>query len=118
MTTRLLLAGGGHAHLGVLAAFAGKPMPGLEVTLVSPFPRQVYSGMLPGWVAGHYEIDGCVVPLAPLAQRAGARFELAHVARLSGFTSAPLLSVAFRQETGTPPGTYRRRFQGLQLDDE
>ena len=82
MTTRLLLAGGGHAHLGVLAAFAGKPMPGLEVTLVSPFPRQVYSGMLPGWIAGHYAIDGCVVPLAPLAQRAGARFELAHVARL------------------------------------
>lgn len=80
--TRLLLAGGGHAHLGVLAALAAEPVPGLEVTLVSPFPRQVYSGMLPGWIAGHYALDGCVVPLEPLARRAGAHFEMAHVARL------------------------------------
>lgn len=82
MTTRLLLAGGGHAHLGVLSALAEHPVPGLEVTLVSPFPRQVYSGMLPGWIAGHYVLDACVVPLEPMAQRAGARFEMAHVARL------------------------------------
>ncbi len=80
--TRLLLAGGGHAHLGVLKALAEHPVDGLEVVLVSPFPRQVYSGMLPGWIAGHYEIDACVVPLEPLAQRAGAVFVQAHVARL------------------------------------
>jgi selenide,water dikinase len=82
LTTRLLLAGGGHAHLGVLVALAQKPVPGLEVTLVSPFPRQVYSGMLPGWIAGHYDLDACVVPLPPLAQRARAVFTQAHVARL------------------------------------
>jgi pyridine nucleotide-disulfide oxidoreductase family protein len=82
MTTRLLLAGGGHAHLGVLAALAAEPVAGLEVTLVSPFPRQIYSGMLPGWIAGHYDLDACVVPLEPMARRAGAHFELAHVARL------------------------------------
>lgn len=82
MTRRLLLAGGGHAHLGVLDALAREPVPGLEVTLVSPFARQIYSGMLPGWIAGHYDLDACCVPLAPLAQRAGARFEIAHIARL------------------------------------
>jgi LacI family transcriptional regulator len=46
------------------------------------------------------------------------RSDLAHIARLSGFTSAPLLSVVFRQETGTTPGAYRRRFQGIHLEDE
>jgi selenide,water dikinase len=79
---RLLLAGGGHAHLGVLAAFARAPVADVEITLVSPFPRQVYSGMLPGWIAGHYALDECVIALPPLADWAGVRFHLAHVARV------------------------------------
>ena len=82
MTKRVLLAGGGHAHLGVLAAFERDPPPGCEVTLLSPFPRQIYSGMLPGWVAGHYTLDECVIPLPSLATRAGVRFCLGHVARI------------------------------------
>jgi pyridine nucleotide-disulfide oxidoreductase family protein len=68
---RLLLLGGGHAHVHVLQAFAAGPVPGAQVTLVSPFARQMYSGMVPGLVAGHYEVDDCVIPLQPLAQRAG-----------------------------------------------
>jgi selenide,water dikinase len=76
------LAGGGHAHLGVLEHFAHAPLADTEITLVSPFPRQLYSGMLPGWIAGHYELDQCLIGLAPLATRAGARFLMAHVARI------------------------------------
>jgi selenide,water dikinase len=71
---RLVLLGGGHAHVHCLSSFAGKPPPGVAVTLVSPFARQVYSGMLPGWIAGHYGIDECVLPLPPLARRAGIEF--------------------------------------------
>jgi selenide,water dikinase len=71
---RLLLLGGGHAHVHCLAAFATKPLPGVELTLVSPYERQVYSGMLPGWIAGHYALDECVIPLRPLARRASTRF--------------------------------------------
>jgi pyridine nucleotide-disulfide oxidoreductase family protein len=82
MTKRVLLAGGGHAHLGVLAAFERDPPTGCEVTLLSPLPRQIYSGMLPGWVAGHYTLDECVIPLPSLATRAGVRFCLGHVARI------------------------------------
>lgn len=82
MMQRILLAGGGHAHLGVLAAFVRDPLPQSEVTLLSPFPRQVYSGMLPGWIAGHYTLDECVIPLPSLAARAGARFCLGHLARI------------------------------------
>jgi LacI family transcriptional regulator len=40
------------------------------------------------------------------------------VAEQCGFSSAALLSVAFRRETGTPPGAYRRRFRGVHAGDE
>lgn len=71
---RLLLIGGGHAQLQVLAALADQPLPDVEVTLVSPCPRQIYSGMLPGWVAGIYRIEQCAIPIAELARRARVRF--------------------------------------------
>ena len=68
---RLVLLGGGHAHVHVLDALARAPLPDTEVTLVSPYPRQIYSGMLPGWIAGHYPLDACAIALPPLAARAG-----------------------------------------------
>jgi pyridine nucleotide-disulfide oxidoreductase family protein len=70
----LVLAGGGHAHLHVLKALAARPWPGVEVVLVSPCERQIYSGMLPGWMAGHYDLDQCAAALGPLAEAARARF--------------------------------------------
>ncbi len=66
---RLVLLGGGHAHLAVLKDLAGRPLDGWQVQLVTPFRRQIYSGMLPGWVAGHYAIDECAIALDALAQR-------------------------------------------------
>jgi pyridine nucleotide-disulfide oxidoreductase family protein len=69
-----LLLGGGHAHVHVLKALAQEPLPSAQVTLVSPFPRQIYSGMVPGLVAGHYSVDDCVIPLAPLAAKAKVKF--------------------------------------------
>lgn len=70
---RLLLLGGGHAHVHVLKTLTETAPADVEVTLVSPYARQVYSGMLPGWIAGHYPIDACVIPLAPLCTKAGVR---------------------------------------------
>ena len=77
MKKKLVLLGGGHAHVFVLksiAALALQPFGDVEVTLISPYDRQVYSGMRPGWVAGHYDISQCVIPLAPMAAAAGANF--------------------------------------------
>ena len=68
---RLVLLGGGHAHVKVLAALAEQPLSGWEVHLVSPYRRQIYSGMLPGWIAGHYPIEACAIALDVLAERAG-----------------------------------------------
>ncbi|WP_341887258.1 FAD-dependent oxidoreductase [Variovorax sp. YR752] len=70
---KLLLLGGGHAHLQVMRAFATEALPGAELTLVTPWPTLTYSGMVPGFVAGHYTLEQCTVPLAPMAERAGVR---------------------------------------------
>ena len=70
---RLLLLGGGHAHVQVLAALAREPLPGFEVLLLTPWRRQMYSGMVPGLVAGRYRAGDCAIPHAPLAAAAGVR---------------------------------------------
>ena len=71
---RLVLLGGGHAHVEVLRSFAAEPAEGCEIVLVSPEPRQLYSGMVPGFVAGHYTLDDCVIDLAGLSKRAAGAF--------------------------------------------
>jgi pyridine nucleotide-disulfide oxidoreductase family protein len=77
---RLLLIGGGHAHLAVLDLLArsgAKARSGardVDVVLVSPGTRQYYSGMIPGWMAGLYRLDECRIALPALASRARVRF--------------------------------------------
>lgn len=70
---RLLLVGGGHAQLAVLHALARQRPRGVEAVLLTPSPWQWYSGMLPGWMAGHYRAEDCRIDLRPLAAAAGAR---------------------------------------------
>jgi selenide,water dikinase len=74
MTRRhLLLVGGGHSHVEVLRQQALAKDPDVATTLVSPAPLTPYSGMLPGLVAGLYDIDETHIALYPLAAAAGAR---------------------------------------------
>ncbi len=78
MTRHLVLLGGGHANVHVLEALAQHPLPGVRTTLISPYRAQIYSGMLPGWIAGHYRLDDCQIPLDKLAAAAGATIRCAH----------------------------------------
>jgi pyridine nucleotide-disulfide oxidoreductase family protein len=65
-----VLLGGGHAHVHVLKTLAAQSLANTKITLITPYCRQVYSGMLPGWIAGHYAVDDCMIQLAPLARAA------------------------------------------------
>ena len=73
-TQQLVLMGAGHAHLQVLAQLAAHPLPGAVVTLITSHPRQIVASMVPGFVAGHYPLEDCVIPLEPLVQRSGIRW--------------------------------------------
>ncbi len=73
---RLLLIGAGHAHAQVLKDWIARPLPGCEVTVVSPHAVSPYSGMVPGWLAGSYCFDEIGIDFAALAAAAGAAFLL------------------------------------------
>jgi selenide,water dikinase len=79
---RVLLIGAGHGHLVVLRSLAEKPLYGARITLVSPQAKQVYSGMLPGVLAGHYRRAEAQIDVATLAERAYVEFEPAKVSGL------------------------------------
>lgn len=71
----LLLVGGGHAHVAVLADWIrrGAP-PGVRAVLITPHRHLRYSGMVPGWLAGQHRQDEGLVDLAALAARAGVEW--------------------------------------------
>jgi selenide,water dikinase len=70
---KLVLVGGGHAHVFVLEALARKPMSNVDITLITREPMAPYSGMLPGFVAGHYRLDECLIDLKRLCTLGGVR---------------------------------------------
>lgn len=78
---RLLLVGGGHAHLHALAAAGRLPQP-VQVMLVDPSTHAIYSGMVPGAIAGHHAPEDCAIDLAAAARRAGATFIQARAVEL------------------------------------
>lgn len=76
LTRDLVLVGGGHTHALVLRKWGMRPLPGVRLTLINPGPTAPYSGMLPGFVAGHYAREDLDIDLVRLARFAGARLIL------------------------------------------
>ncbi|KAF0234036.1 MAG: NADH dehydrogenase FAD-containing [Desulfovibrionaceae bacterium] len=74
MGKHLLLVGGGHAHLSVLADLASFQDAGHHVTLVSPADHHYYSGMGPGLLSGYYTPQECRFNVRRMAEKGGATF--------------------------------------------
>ncbi len=72
----ILLIGGGHTHVAVLADWIKHGLPSKRATLLTPNQHLRYSGMVPGWIAGQYSRDAGTVDVAALARRAGAEVVL------------------------------------------
>ncbi|WP_336987364.1 FAD-dependent oxidoreductase [Altererythrobacter aquiaggeris] len=70
----ILLAGGGHAHLGVLADWIENGPPAHGCVLVSRHPKTLYSGLVPGWISGDCALGDATIALTGLTGKAGATF--------------------------------------------
>lgn len=78
----LVLIGGGHAQVQLLRRLGMRPEPGVKVTLICSDTHTPYSGMLPGYIAGHYSFDDIHIDLAKLCAWAGVTYINARVTGL------------------------------------
>ena len=99
LTRDLVLIGGGHTHALVLRAWALKPLVGVRLTVINPGPTAPYSGMLPGFVAGHYTRAELDIDLVQLARFAKARIILGAVTDIDPTTKTITVP-------GRPPIAY------------
>jgi NADH dehydrogenase FAD-containing subunit len=78
----LMLVGAGHAHLGVIDDWRKHGPPRGRTLLVEPLDAMLYSGMVPGWIAGEYRASELAIPLAPLVEEAGLEWHRARLVRI------------------------------------
>jgi len=71
---KVVLVGGGHCHALFLKEWAYNPLPGVQLLLISRDKLTPYSGMLPGYVAGHYSYEDIHIDLEMLCAWSGVQF--------------------------------------------
>jgi len=83
MNKRLVLVGGGHAHLTVLKHLDQFVDKGHSVALISPTTHHYYSGMGPGLISGIYRPQDVRFHVKKMAEDRGAEFVLGKVNRVA-----------------------------------
>ncbi len=76
MKKKLVLIGGGHAHMVTLAHMGELVGSGVDVTVIGPSEYHYYSGMGPGLLSGTYTADDIRFRTRHVVEKAGGRFLL------------------------------------------
>ncbi|MFP6616714.1 MAG: bifunctional NADH dehydrogenase FAD-containing subunit/selenide, water dikinase SelD, partial [Candidatus Hydrogenedentota bacterium] len=79
---KLVLLGGGHSQIEVLRQLAMRPIEDVATTIISRELLAPYSGMLPGFIAGHYTHRESHIDLRNLAEAASARLVYAEASNI------------------------------------
>ncbi|MFO7782009.1 MAG: FAD-dependent oxidoreductase [Spirochaetia bacterium] len=70
----VLLLGAGHGHLDLMKHLNELTGQGVRVTVVSPEPIGLYSGMIPGLLGGRYDRAAVSLPVREIVEQAGGSF--------------------------------------------
>ncbi len=98
MAKKLLLAGGGHAHMMLLTHIGTLTTEGHEVTVVQPSNHHYYSGMGPGMLSGFYTAEDIRFRTRFVVERQGGRFILDKAVRIDADNRCVELESGIRQE--------------------
>ncbi|WP_254896200.1 selenide, water dikinase SelD [Synechococcus sp. HK05] len=104
----LVLAGCGHTHALLLRRWIMRPASrpaDVAVLLVNRTSTALYSGMVPGLLAGLYPLEACAIDLRDLCRRAGV-----------GFVQAEITGVALERRELLLEGRPPLRFHTLSLN--
>lgn len=82
MSKRLVIAGGGHAHMLTLTHLNTFVTNGFEVIVVGPDTHHYYSGMGPGMLGGTYRPEEIRFDTQHLVEKQGGEFKQAEVIRI------------------------------------
>jgi selenide,water dikinase len=111
----LLFVGGGHTHALAIRTLAMRPIRDVRITLVSEQTLTPYSGMLPGFVAGHYSYEEAHIDLNRLCQWANIRYirgrvygldvqnKVVHVESVEGFGQFDIAYDTLSLDVGSTP---------------
>ena len=82
MTKRLVLAGGGHAHMKMLASLSEFVTKGYKVIVIGPSVHHYYSGMGPGMLGKTYRPEEIRFATQQVVEKMGGRFVLGKVVKI------------------------------------
>src|SRR5262245_48536513 len=95
----LVLIGAGHTNMHVVRMWRMRPIPDVRLTLIAPYSRATYSGMLPGTLAGLYGPEDMEIDLVRYCAGGGVRLLVAECVGLEPERRRVLLA-------GRPPLRY------------
>jgi len=81
-TKTIVLIGGGHAHALFLRQWAKRRVANTRLIVFNTQTQVAYTGMLPGFIAGHYSEHDLYIDIQALATTAGAQFQRVTITHL------------------------------------